>query len=187
MTIVFFGASTVEGVRDSVWGGFVTRLANRAFTERKRARIFNLGIAGDTSREYVNRTEEIAARRADHVVFLLGCNDVPRDRDGDPAIRVPVEEYEANLRRLFGASERRRTLITSFPVDAERTGVRREVFKTYLDAARRAAIDEGLEIVDVYEDWDGAARTEWLSSDGLHLNSDGYEWLADRVYEHLFA
>ena len=82
MTIVFFGASTVEGVRDSVWGGFVTRLANRAFTERKRARIFNLGIAGDTSREYVNRTEEIAARRADHVVFLLGCNEMAIPRSG---------------------------------------------------------------------------------------------------------
>lgn len=186
MTIVIFGASTVEGVRDSVWGGFVTRLAKRALEERKRARIFNLGIGGDTSREYAKRIAEIAARRPDHIVYLLGCNDVPRERDADPSIRVPVEEYEANLRNLFSAVARRRTLITSFPVDAERTGVQPEVFKTYLDAARRAALAQGLDILDVYDDWNGIARLDMLASDGLHLNPDGYQWLTDRVYGFLF-
>jgi lysophospholipase L1-like esterase len=113
-TIVGFGASSVQGVRDPE-GGFMARLT-QALPRRPDIRLMNLGIGGHTTRDMLQRIPAVEAIAGREVVVLLGCNDVPRANDNSPARRTTLQEYAANLRAILPAS--RASARSSFPPSA---------------------------------------------------------------------
>ena len=177
-TLVGFGASTMQGVGDPA-GGFMTRL--RQQLAGRGTAVVNLGIGGNTTRDLVRRLPQVAAHQPCAVVVLLGCNDMPRRNDGKPEIRTTVDEYRANLARIFPAVRGTRSLfVTSFMVDEARVGVTREVFTQYMDAAVAAATAAGFSTWDLFREslaFDGG----FYAPDGLHYNGDGHAFIAARV------
>jgi len=117
---------------------------------------------------------------------LLGCNDVPRDRDLTPGIRPSLEEYRRNLDELLGLIRGEYSLfVTSFPVCAPRTGVRPEILTRYMEAALEVARDHEYEIWDLHGELGGAGAEPYLAADGKHFNELGHAMIAGRVTEKL--
>ena len=180
-TLIGFGASSMHGAKDSQ-GGFFARLTKTLAIRSPDTRCVNLGVGGNTTREMLARADAALACTPRDMIVMLGCNDLPRDGDEHPAARTPLEEYAANLKTLLPKIKGERSLfISSFPVDAVRTGVRADVFAEYMAAAIDEAEQTGYQIWDLYAGFRAAPPTPFWHPDGLHFNDDGHAMLAEGV------
>ena len=174
-TIVGFGASSMEGIGDETGGGFFKRI-QPAFNQH---RFINLGIGGNTTRDMLQRCDQVVSYRPYDLIVLPGCNDFPRANDEDSQARTSVEEYCQNLTRILTTIKGKRSIfITSFPVDPIRSGVSAEMFDRYISRAHAIAVNSGYEIIDLYA-MIRTSRREYLSSDGIHFNAQGHQAIAD--------
>ncbi len=146
------------------------------------SRLANLGVSGSLLRGAIEQQLPVALDADPDVVTVwLAVNDLNA--------RVPLDRYAADLDLLLGTlRERTRATILVGNVPDLST----------LPAARRmnlepiprwnAAIDEvvarhGAELVDLRDAWrEVADHPEYISSDGFHPSTVGYERLADRYY-----
>lgn len=175
-----FGASSMQGVGDSQ-GGFFRRLEQRTAGQYAVA---NAGIGGNTTRDMLQRLPGLALP-PDIVIVLLGCNDLPRERDAFPKNRVPLAEYRENLVKIFSALKAPRSLfISSFLPSEKLTGVSLDTFETYMAAATDLARQAGYAIWDLFHETHHATAP-LLAADGLHFNDAGHAFIADRVAEWL--
>jgi lysophospholipase L1-like esterase len=187
-TIACLGASTVQGVGDPGGGGFVGRLRSWLEVVRPGSAVYNLGVGGQTTRDFCRRfAAEINERGPDTVLFQLGTNDVPR-RGEDPngTVRVRLEAFRANVAWLFAAAKPRRTLLmTTVTPDPTRSGIDLEVFQRYLEASQAEATTANVEVIDAWAVTGRRPPQELLDEDGVHLRPRGHQLLADLVRRHL--
>jgi lysophospholipase L1-like esterase len=182
--VIGFGASTMQGARDPQ-GGFFKRMAEADDAGREYV---NLGIGGNTTRTMLARAANVRERAAGadyDLVVVLGCNDMPRDRDGNPDTRTSLEEYSTNLARLLAEIRGTRSLfVSSFPVDPARCGVQPETFALYMGAALEIAQAAGYEIWDLYHEVMPVVEPYW-DADGVHFNDAGHAFLAREISARL--
>lgn len=176
-TIIGFGASSMEGADDDEGGGFFTRIQPLF----PHIRFINLGVGGETTRDMLQRKPQVEVHQPYDLIVLLGCNDFPRSDDEYPQVRASLEEYARILTQLLeNIRGQRNILITSFPVDAPKTGVDAQLFELYIDRAKTIALVKGYEIIDLYSKIK-ASNLDFLSEDGMHFNSAGHHYIADLV------
>ena len=183
-TLVGFGASSMEGVGDSQ-GGFLKRVASHCQAHDLPVTVINKGIGGQSTPDMLARIDELATLRPYELVVILGCNDLPRARDQNPANRTAPDVYATNLHRIFSTIKGGRSLfISSFAVSKERTGISPSLFEDYMGAATAIARSHGYDLWDLFNETKG--RTEpWLADDGLHFNDAGHAFIASRGLEWL--
>lgn len=204
--MTFFGDSIVYGSWDSE-GGWVQRLRKRADAWNLKARpaqfarVFNLGIGGNTSDQLVYRFEaEFSARlRKEYetiCVFAVGINDasivLPSERH-----RVEPEDFQRHVRTLI---ERTRFYTSKIafvgltPVDEVKTNprlsspeeaVRMVDIFFYNRLLQQITAEEGVLYIDVLQDWMAELGDKGWSQDGLHPNAEGHAWMAERIYAGL--
>ncbi len=184
-TLLGFGASTMQGVGDTSAGGFFTRASRAESMQRRYANFINHGIGGNTVADMLARVDKaVDAAGLDYdVVVILGCNDVPRDRDGNPAVRSTPQAYAATLAQMFPrvkSPKGRSLFISSFAVSYEKTGVCTDVFSQYMDPAMKLAQQAGYEVWDLWRATEPVAPRYW-ATDGLHFNDAGHQYIADGV------
>lgn len=180
--LVGFGASTMEGAGDSQ-GGFLLRFKTKLAQAGQPYDVINLGRGGQTTQQMVSRLAEAQALQADQAVLLLGCNDLPRERDADPEARVALDDYARNLEKIFAAFLAAETVfISSFAVCPQRTGVSPEIFASYMRRALEKADAAGLRTWNLHEESLGWGDRYW-APDGLHYADAGHEMIASRVAE----
>src|SRR5712692_8900161 len=181
LTYVAIGASDAVGVgaEDPVTEGWVPRLGARLGTE---ARVVNLGVSGSTLTQALDEQLGPALdAQPDIVTVWLAVNDLNA--------RVSLERYAADLDTLLGRLDatHARVLVGNVPdlggLAAYR-GIDPGPLKTEVDRWNRAIADttarHGDTLVDLYSTWqDVAQHPEYLSADGFHPSSDGYQALAD--------
>jgi lysophospholipase L1-like esterase len=178
-TIVGFGASSMQGVGDSQ-GGFFARAEKLA--AGKRMRWINRGVGGNTTRDMLLRVTTVTVHSPHRLVVLLGCNDMPRGNDPQPARRTAIDEYAANLRKLLPRIAGTPSLfVTSFPVSPA-VGISDATFSSYMTAAVAAATDAGYAVWDLYAELKDLAQPFW-APDGVHFNDAGHAYIADRFVE----
>ncbi len=181
-TIVGYGASTMQGVGDTR-GGFFARMTRELAVSHPDWRLTNLGIGGNTTRDMLKRIDKVRLYEPFTSVIALGCNDLPRERDGNPQNRTTVEEYAANLQAMFKELHGKGSLfISSFPPDPVRTGVQVETMNTYMGLALSIARAYRFEVWDLYAEMLGnpVLPTYW-ATDGMHFNDVGHAFLAERT------
>lgn len=188
--LVGFGASSMQGVGDSQ-GGFLARVATHCQAHSLPVTVVNHGIGGQSTPAMLARAGELAALRPYHLAVILGCNDFPRARDGNPSGRTSRDTYTANLRRLLGAlrcddAGSRSLFISSFAVCEKRTGIPPALFADYMTAATGIARAHHYDVWDLYNETK-ADTAQLLAADGLHFNDTGHAFIAQRVIRWLFA
>jgi acyl-CoA thioesterase-1 len=110
---------------------------------------------------------------------------------------VPLERYAAELDTLLGQLEQThaRVLVGNVPdlaVLAAYRGVDPRPLAAQVDAWNQVIADttnrHGATLVDLYARWqEVGAHPEYLSADGFHPSSDGYQALASVFFEVLGA
>lgn len=174
----------MEGAGDSA-GGFFHRLEGCDAIARYERRV-NLGVGGNTTRDMLARAETAAVFVPRDIVVMLGCNDVPRKGDDSKDRRVPLAEYEINLRRILRQIKGEHSLFaSSFPVSSERTGVQEETLSLYMAAALSIAADAGYETWDLYGELVDCDPARYYAPDGLHFNDAGHAMTASELAKRI--
>lgn len=189
--IVVFGASTSAGSVDPEGGGFAGRLRTWLSEHHPTARLHNLGIGGNTTRDFLARAErDIAPLRPELILYAPGFNDMPRQPDANPGRRTTLAEYRSNqgrLMRLIARLARRVVFITPHTFDAQRTGVAAETQDAYNAAAIAEARSGGVEVLDLRPLLGGQVVAAYMHADNIHLNSVGHAWLFGVVRDRVVA
>lgn len=174
----------MEGVGDTA-GGFFRRLEGCDASARYERRV-NLGIGGNTTRDMLARAESATVLAPRDIIVLLGCNDVPRNDDDSEERRVPLVEYEANLRRLLPLIKGEHSLfISSYPVSTERTGVQADTLSAYMAGALSIAEAVGYETWDLHGDLMNSDLSPYYAPDGLHFNDAGHAMIVSEVAKRI--
>jgi lysophospholipase L1-like esterase len=181
LTYVAIGASDAVGVgaRDPETEGWVPRLGA---TFGPNVRVVNLGVSGSTLSQALD--EQLAPAldaQPDVVTVWLAVNDLNA--------RVPLQSYSADLDTLLArlSTTHARVLVGNVP-DLGRLAVYRGVdpapLQAEVDRWNQAIADttarHGATLVDLFSRWqDIVEHPEYVSGDGFHPSSEGYQALAD--------
>jgi lysophospholipase L1-like esterase len=179
-TYVAIGASDAVGVgaANPETEGWVPRLGAQL---GPNVRVVNLGVSGSTLAQALREQLGPALdARPDVVTVWLAVNDMNA--------RVPLDQYAANLDTLLGRldSTHARVLVGNVPdlaalaayrgLDPDQVNAEVERWNAVIaDATAR----HGDTLVDLYSHWQEISEhPEYLSSDGFHPSSAGYQALA---------
>jgi lysophospholipase L1-like esterase len=181
LTYVAIGASDAVGVgaANPETDGWVPRLGTRLGPD---VHIVNLGVSGSTLSQAVQEQLGPALDADPDVVTVwLAVNDFNA--------QVPLESYAADLDTLLGQLEttHARVLVGNIPdlgALAAYRGLDPAPLRAQVDQWNWVIADttarHGDTLVDLYSHWqDIAQHPEYVSSDGFHPSSEGYQALAD--------
>lgn len=163
-TIVAFGDSLVRGVGSTDGGGFASILSKRIGRP-----IINLGVPGETSAQGLSRVEELISRNPGMVLVLFGGNDYLRN--------VPQEETFRNLREIVSRLQSSGAMVVLLGV---RGGVLSDQFGP--DFEKLAKETGSIYVPDVL---DGLLGNNQYMSDAVHPNDQGYQTIADKIYDKI--
>lgn len=169
--------------------------------------VINAGVGGNSTRNLLKRVDkDVLAHNPEVVVMMVGTNDALNSRNS-----VPLDEYEANVKKLVDAFLRvgaKVVLMTIPPCYDELLFSRHkpEFFAERKPVDRIADVNgvvqrigkmEGVTVVDIYtliEEKGGAGPEETSlirnlansrSKDGVHPTVEGYNLIADAVFHKL--
>jgi len=181
LTYVAIGASDAVGVgaKDPVTEGWVPRLGARLGAD---TRVVNLGVSGSTLAQALDEQLGPAIdAQPDIVTVWLAVNDLNA--------RVSLDRYAADLDTLLARLEatHARVLVGNVPdlgSLAAYRGIDPGPLKAEVDRWNRVIADttarHGDTLVDLYSTWQEVAQEpEFLSADGFHPGSEGYQAFAD--------
>jgi lysophospholipase L1-like esterase len=148
---------------------------------------------GKDSRHLLARAPEwLGGARYAAIHVNCGLHDIKRPH-GNPALAVPLDEYEANLRRLIPLLRERAAMVVwarTTPVidgainDKSFDRYNRDV-DDYNQAADRVMADLRVPVNDLHGAIRQAGPAACIVSDGVHLTGFGYTLLAGRVADAL--
>jgi acyl-CoA thioesterase-1 len=181
LTYVALGASDAVGVgaRDPETDGWVPRLGAKF---GPKVRVVNLGVSGSTLAQALDEQLGPAVdAQPDIVTVWLAVNDLNA--------RVPLEQYAIDLDTLLTrlSETHARVLVGNVP-DLGRLasyrGVDPSALQAEVDRWNQVIADttarHGATLVDLFSTWrEVAEHPEYLSADGFHPSSEGYQALAD--------
>lgn len=189
VTYVAIGASDAVGVgaRDPETEGWVPRFGARLGSN---VRVINLGVSGSTLGQALDEQVGPALdAQPDVVTVWLAVNDLNA--------RVPLDQYAAQLDTLLTQLDgtHARVLVGNVP-DLGRLAAYRGIDPAPLQAEvdrwnqviAETTTRHGATLVDLYARWQEVAQhPEYLSVDGFHPSSEGYQALAEVFGEAVSA
>jgi len=159
-TIVAFGDSLVEGVGATRGQDFVSMLSSRVGEP-----IINLGISGDTTRDALDRVDEVVGYNPKVVLLLFGGNDYLR--------KISKEETFSNLAKVITTIQESGAVVVLLGV---RGGLLRDNFED--EYARLSEVYGTAYVPNVLDDLFGNPA---FMSDAIHPNDEGYKIIAERI------
>ena len=188
LTYVAIGASDAVGVgaKDPETEGWVSRFGAQLGSN---VRVVNLGVSGSTLAQALEEQAGPAVdAQPDVVTVWLAVNDLNA--------RVPLEQYATELDALLGELDgtHARVLVGNVP-DLSGLAVYRGIDPALLEAEvqrwnqviAETVQRHGATLVDLHARWQEVAEhPEYVSTDGFHPSSDGYERLAE-VFAEAYA
>jgi lysophospholipase L1-like esterase len=181
LTYVAIGASDAVGVgaSDPETEGWVPRFGARLGSN---VRLVNLGVSGSTLTQALHEQLGPALdAQPDIVTVWLAVNDLNA--------QVPLERYTSDLDTLLGQLQttHARVLVGNVPdlaALAAYRGIDPSPLRTQVDAwnaAIAATVERhGATLVDLHAYWQEITEhPEYISADGFHPSTEGYQALAD--------
>ena len=199
--IICFGDSITFGYTDAE-GGWTQRLHNalaKIYVTKQYNpihEVVNLGISGETIEGLLNRAEaELDARIGEDgqvVIIAIGTNDSVYKMKNNKTHTSP-EKFEKNLQKLIKICRQRTSriiLLGLLPCEEEKmqpmpwstTGkaYSNKRLKIFNDTIAGVAKAEELAFVDMFDDMFRREQGMYLH-DGLHPNSVGHNYIADKL------
>lgn len=206
LTIVSIGDSLTEGVGDSTGnGGYLPYLQRQLETNKKvkQANFYNLGVKGNRTDQLLRRLEDVDVRRkiaySDIVIMTIGGNDVMKVvRENFSHLKLQyfhdaIQPYTKNLDAIFKKireiNNDTMIVLVGFynPFSTWFSDLKEmdEIVEMWNDASQSvlSTYDHSyfVEIADLFQ----FHGENLLYSDYFHPNDQGYELIADRLYEKL--
>jgi len=163
--IVAFGDSLVQGVGASDVSNNFVSLLSRDIGED----IINLGVSGNTTRDGLERLDDVIEIKPRIVILLLGGNDFLK--------KIPQDETFANLRSIV---ERIQNTGASVLLLGVRGGL---LYDSYDKRFKAFAKENGTGFVPNV--LDGLIGEKKYMYDSVHPNDTGYEMIARKIYPYL--
>jgi len=197
MNICVFGASITYGYYDLEMGGYVNRI--RYYLENEKNfddQIFNLGVSGATTEDLLERFDaEAKARRPEKIIISVSTNDT-QFLIQENKQRIILEECQKNVTELINKARNYTSdiaIIGITPVDDEKTNplpwatdkiVQNKNIELYNDKVKQVCEKEKIKFIDLYSEM---VKIDYkkLLFDGLHPNSEGHKWMAERIIREL--
>ena len=190
-SICIFGDSTSWGAWDLERGGWAGRLWHFvAKRDEDYVEVYNLGIAGGTTKTILKRFEnEADARKADALIFQTGGNDASRNGGAEDCV-VPIEQFRANLEEIIARAK----LITdrilfvdlkncdesrTLPVSWGEYYYRNADMEQYNQVMEEVCREQGVLFLGL----DPLENSDF--DDGLHPNADGHEKIYVQIKDFL--
>ncbi len=196
MRILIFGDSIVHGTWDSAggWADRIKQQYHRRYIDSggtEKVQVYNLGIGGEDSGRLRTRIENEIKARYDKrwpssIIVATGKND-SRLLDGTTP-QTSEEQFKTNLSEIFDICKRytnKVLYISPAGLSGEETinfkgnFYSNERLYTYVDAARQAAEQQNIPMLDIFRAIEG--NPELFGPDGVHPNTKGYELLAGLI------
>jgi len=195
--LTFFGDSICVGQGISIYRGWVTRIAQSleeyGQTHKNEILVVNSSINGRTTRQALeDMPYHVQNQGLDILVVQFGLNDCNYWKSDRGVPRVSLPAYVANMREIIERGKRfgaKRILLNNNHPTTRNDEVMpftnftyEESNKHYNGAVRNLATELGDQVMfhDIEEHFqsligDGAAMSQFLLSDGLHLSQKGHE------------
>jgi len=195
---------TVNGHRNSIQGGWATRLGN--LLEKNfpgEYEVINKGINGDTALGVLQRLDrDVILLEPDIVIVAIGTNDIFARLSSDP--NSTPETYHATIAKIFKklqlklpdthvftmgmtTSLRKYTQIR-FGNFLPQQNVTQTVFNDYNNILSGLSKNYKFFYVDLTSHWPGDVEESWkFCADGIHPNDAGYDLMTEILYEALMS
>ena len=160
--------------------------------------VYNLGVPGGTSKELLKRVAaecDARFRKPDNdkvIVICVGANDQKcTDEHGRDHV-VPETQFERTIFDLLDTVERYTSkflFVGLIPVDEKKANKGSEYtwsnenIEKYNELIRSTCKDMKASFLDVYSDFEKEEKL--LSSDGIHPNKKGYDWMYGKIKDYL--
>ena len=203
LKILCFGDSITLGEKDIEQGGWADRLKKKYFeqfvdSQTQKVTLYNLGVAGETTDGLVKRFDsELRARNINGqsllVVFAYGANDIVIHKNKNI---VPESYYISNLKRCIESAKKIKAdvlLLNLLPIADSIDGQVNQHGKLRFDhdiqaynrTIKKLSHEMNCECLDLYASFVEKNKQEYLSSDGVHPNSNGHKLLYQKIKQKL--
>lgn len=184
-----------EGLFENVGRSYVRVLENMfaSYYPEVFLRITNSGIAGNTSRDLLERFDrDVVSLHPDWVSICIGINDVWRQFDS-PAIldsHVLPKEYESNLTKMIEKVKdnvKGIFILSPYMIEPLREDKMRARMDEYVEICRKLANEYGCIFVDfqkMYEDYCQIRHSAYIAWDRIHPNQIGATLMAREFLKH---
>ena len=165
--IVFLGDSITEGCDwNEMFGG--------------EGVVINRGISGDTTAGLLERVGSIVTIHPRAVFLMIGVSDCVALRSKPTEA---MQNYRAAVERIRAESPTTVIYLQSILPVTDSWGQNKNVCVVEMNRLIRGLADgKTIVFIDLYRSFvDGASANYRLTSDGLHLNADGYALWRDRI------
>jgi len=195
---------TVQGHRNTVQGGWVTRLENLLEKDFPgEYEVINKGINGDTAQGVLRRLDrDVILLEPDIVIVAIGTNDIFTRLSADP--NSTPETYQATIAKIFNklqlklpdtpvfamgmTTSLRKYANIRFGNFLPQQDVVQTVFDDYNNTLRRLINEYKFSYVDLPSQWPEEVEESWkFCADGIHPNDAGYDLMTEILYEALMS
>lgn len=164
--IVFTGDSVTDdgrarpvGEGNGLGNGYVALIDAFLSVDRPdlNLRIFNTGLSGNTSKDLLDRWDsDVNALSPDHVVVMIGINDVWRQFDMPQCVDRAVlpDEYENNLNAIADKTTAKLIFMSPFYMETNKSDAMRRRTDEYAAICKKVAAARNIPFVDVQAAFD---------------------------------
>lgn len=196
--VVAIGASSCFGIGDPAGGGFIGRFKSWYEQENldSHARVYNLGIPGDTIDDICKRISEVDLRCPDLVIIQSGANDCTRSESAAQNCKTSLADFKDNFEKLLNnlnaytliyISNYPNNEMYTLPVGDSKYYYKLSDILEYSNAALEIAQKHKIQIVNILEDWLNKDYELFLSDDGLHANANGHEYIFQKLRDKFLS
>jgi len=197
MNICIFGDSITYGAFDSEKGGWANRLRLHLDSRDDfEDEVYNLGISGDNTEGILERFDaEIKFREPGFLIFAIGIND-SQYVISENQNRVPVEKFEQNIKELISRAKKitdKILFVGLTPVDETKTTpipwnidkmYKNEYVEKYNNKIKEVCESEKVDFINIFSEM-AKGNYKTMLIDGLHPDSKGHRWIADKIISEI--
>ncbi len=184
-----------EGLFDNVGRGYVRILESMfaAYYPEVFLRVTNSGIAGNTSRDLLQRYDrDVVQLKPDWVSICIGINDVWRQFDcpAMPDTQVLPDEYEKNVEEMIlkvKDNVKGVFVLSPYIIEPLREDAMRKRMDEYVAICKKLAKKYNCVFVDfqkMYEDYCKTRHSSYIAWDRIHPNQVGSTLMAKEFLKH---
>ena len=195
--LIVIGDSSVYGWGDTEVGGWCERLKKDWLTQKDSPIIYQLGVRGDGIEKVAYRWEKEWSSRGETrrnkpkgILLNVGLNDTARVGQINGRPQMEIDGFEYGFERLINEmrSHTEVFVIGLSPVDERKMPFggclwySNEYCNAYEKRMEEVCINQNVPFLSTFREMNSDRRSiNWLSNDGIHLNSDGHFYIYQRL------
>ena len=195
--LIVIGDSSVYGWGDNEGGGWCERLRKDWAKTKDNIIIYPLGVRGDGIEKVASRWErewssrgETRRNKPKAILLHVGLNDTARIGQKDGRHQLEIDGFAYGFERLINDIKLQTNIfvIGLSPVNESKMPFggclwySNDFCDSYEKRMEEVCINQNVPFLTTFKEMHSDIRSiNWISSDGIHLNSDGHFWLFQRL------